>query len=233
MNPILNELENKQWIWSAAKTLQASSEHTRLKTGYEPLDSALSAGFPNAGMIHVSSHLGCGELRLMLKILQHQKRSNGHKIWVFITPPCQLNAEFLLSENISLEQLILIHPDSLEEALWSAEQCAKSGVCEAVFLWQKSLKHTQIRKLELAALHGASHCFWFDSSQHKTANLPLSLSLSLQREDQQLKVRINKQKVGWAKAPINIKLGFKSRTGRAFVPRTLHKSNVVALRNNT
>jgi cell division inhibitor SulA len=164
MNPILRELENKQWIWTAAKAKQASNENTRLKTGYDTLDKALSGGIPNAGLIHISSDLGCGELRLMLDVLQRHSKTTSDRLWVFIAPPFQLNAEFLLNENIPLEQLVLIHPDSNDELLWSVEQCAKSGVCEGVFFWQKNIQHTQIRKLELAALHGAGICVWFDNS---------------------------------------------------------------------
>jgi cell division inhibitor SulA len=230
MNPILHDLENKQWIWTAAQTPQASVENTRLKTGYKALDNALSGGFPKAGMIHVSSHLGCGELRLMLNILREQAGAQSNKMWAFIAPPFALNAEFLLAENIPLEHLVLIQADSTKDALWSAEQCAKSGICEGVFLWQQDLTHAQIRKLELAALHGASHCFWFDTSSHKRANLPLTLSLSLQREDEQLKVRINKQKVGWPKPAVTIKLAFKSKTGRIFRPKPHNSDNVVHLR---
>lgn len=227
MNPILQELENKQWIWTAAKVKQASVQNTRLETGYDLLDKALSGGFPSAGMIHISSHLGCGELRLMLEVLQQPSSKDDDKLWVFIAPPFQLNAEFLLSENIRLEQLVLIDPDSHEEALWSAEQCAKSGVCKGVFLWQKKLSHAQIRKLELAALHGASHCFWFDNSEQTMANLPLSLSLSLKRDNDQLKVKINKQKIGWAKPAVKIKLPFTCRTGPALRSKPKPTTKVV------
>jgi len=216
MNPILHELETKQWIWSAAKTEQMATQKARLETGYGALDQALSGGFPSAGMIHISSYLGCGELRLMLDVLQKQSKEANDKLWIFIAPPFQLNAEFLLSENIRLEQLLVIHPGSDDEALWSTEQCAKSGACEGVFIWQKNLSHMQIRKLELAALHGQSHCFWFDNSEHLGTNLPLSLSLSLKRENEALLVKINKQKVGWAKPSVRVKLPFKCRTGPAF-----------------
>ncbi|MFC4700720.1 translesion DNA synthesis-associated protein ImuA [Glaciecola siphonariae] len=230
MNPILHELENKQWIWTAARAKQASAQNTRLKTGYQALDSALSGGFPSAGMIHINSHLGCGELRLMLDVLQRQSKAHTDKLWVFIAPPFELNAEFLLSENISLSQLLIVRPDTHEEALWSAEQCAKSGACEGVFLWQNSLQHTQIRKLELAALHGQCHCFWFDNSAQQTSNLPLSLSLSLQRKNDELQVKINKQKVGWAKPAIKIKLPFKCRTGSAFRSKPSQTDNVIHIR---
>lgn len=229
MNPILHELETKQWIWSAATTKHKEAQKTRLETGYSALDQALLGGFPSAGMIHVSSHLGCGELRLMLEVLQKRTSKTGDKLWVFIAPPFQLNAEFLLSENIRLEQLVLVQPDSDEEALWSAEQCAKSGVCEGVFIWQKKMLHMHIRKLELAALYGQSHCFWFDNSEHVGSNLPLSLSLSLTRENDALFVKINKQKVGWAQPSVRVKMPFQCRTRPAFRAKPKAMSKVVKL----
>ncbi|MBT1451916.1 translesion DNA synthesis-associated protein ImuA [Glaciecola sp. XM2] len=233
MNPILHELKAKQWIWNASNS-QGKGHSKRLTTGYEALDSVLSGGFPSAGMIHINSYLGCGELRLILSILrqmpQHEVAQANNKLRVFIAPPFQLNAEFLLDEKIALEHLLVIKPATQEEALWSAEQCAKSGVCEAVFLWQNQLKHTQIRKLELAALHGQCHCFWFDNNRQCMSNLPLTLSLLLSRENEQMQIKVNKQKVGWAKPAINIKLPFKSRTQLRFKEARKAVNNIVQLR---
>ncbi|WP_395339069.1 translesion DNA synthesis-associated protein ImuA [Ningiella sp. W23] len=227
MNPILHELESKQWVWTAKSTAQTQQASTGLNTGFDELDNALSGGFPASGMVHISSQLGCGELRLMLSVLKQQRDNNNRnktrekshadsKLWVFIAPPFMLNAEFFLSENIDLSRLIVINPETPEEALWSAEQCAKSGACASVFLWQQSLQHTQIRKLELASLHGQCQCFWFDNSQRALQNLPLSLSLSLKREDEQLHIKINKQKIGWAKPAVKVKVPFKCRTRAHF-----------------
>lgn len=233
MNPILHELEAKQWIWTAASEKQTSLQASRLPTGFEALDKALSGGFPKAGMIHVDSHLGCGELRLMLSVLQQRDfvrhEAQNTKLRVFIAPPFSLNAEFLLSENIALEHLLVISPVNQEEALWSAEQCAKSGVCEAIFLWQHSLGQTQIRKLELAALHGDCHCFWFDNSQRSTSNLPLSLSLSLLRQNECIQVKVNKQKVGWAKPAVSVKVPFRCRINSPFKHKRRAINNVVQI----
>jgi cell division inhibitor SulA len=231
MNPILHELEAKQWIWTAASENQTSSQSNRITTGYEALDEALSGGFPESGMIHVNSHLGCGELRLMLSVLQQRTRTEGEfqcdSLTVFIAPPFMLNAEFLLNENVALEHLLVISPADQQEALWSAEQCAKSGVCDAIFLWRSNLTQTQIRKLELAALHGNCHCFWFDNSQSLTSNLPLSLSLSLIRENESIQVKVNKQKVGWAKPAVSVKVPFKCRVGSVFQSERRTINNVV------
>jgi cell division inhibitor SulA len=265
MNPILHDLQNKQWVWTAANAKQKIA-NTALPTGYENLDKVLSNGFPVAGMVHLQSHLGCGEMRLMLSVLSHQhKECDQHKLYMFIDPPFELNAEFLLAQNISLSQLVVIQTNKIDDALWSAEQSAKSGACHAIFMWQHKLKHIQVRKLEHAALQGGCYCVWlhnysnssglseqkaqyrFDhkletsaENSHEQApelnNLPLSLSLSIRRQNDSLNIKINKQKVGWAQKTVNIPLPFNSRTNNSFKYRKQHSSsdssNVVRIHAN-
>jgi cell division inhibitor SulA len=239
MNPILHDLQNKQWIWTAANAKQEATNKYKKTSGYDGLDKVLSQGFPEAGLIHVESVLGCGELRLMLSILQQQNaQSGGQKLYMFIDPPFALNAEFLLAQNIPLSQLVLVHTSNAQDALWSAEQSAKSGACCAVFIWQYQLKHIQVRKLENAALQGHCHCIWLQNclssaslvqskSDHNTtqSNLPLSLSLSIHRQGESLSIKVNKQKVGWAQQAIKIPLPFNSRSNRALNQCKQHHRN--------
>ncbi len=210
MNPILHELQNKQWVWSATSAKQQEQQKPT-STGFATLDQALNAGFPRAGMIHVQSKLGCGEFQLLLKIIQQQDSDQRHRFWVIVSPPGNVNAEFLLNHNVDLARLLVIHKTSDEEALWATEQCVKSGACAGIFMWHKSLTHLQIRKLEIAAQQGKSYCIWFDNSEHMRTNLPLNLSLTLQRNGEQVNVNINKQKHGWAKAPVKLPLPLHCR----------------------
>lgn len=75
MNPILHDLQNKQWIWTAANAKHHVNAN-KLTTGYKNLDGVLSSGFPAAGMIHLQSALGCGEMRFMLSIIQRQQSAD-------------------------------------------------------------------------------------------------------------------------------------------------------------
>lgn len=215
MNPILHKLYQKKWVWSAANA-HTQTAVTKAPTGFIELDKELNTGFPEAGMIHIQSLLGCGELRLILNILQQQIRTE-QKFYFFINAPFILSAEFLMQHQISLNDVICLQTEHTQ-ALWSAEQCLKSGACHAVFLWSNELKYTQIQKLEVAALHGNSHAIWFDTNIKLTNqstsrnNLPLSLSISLNRADEQLQIKINKQKRGWANKTIKVPLPFKTRT---------------------
>jgi cell division inhibitor SulA len=238
MNPILHDLQKKQWVWTAANA-KHQVDQTKLATGYESLDNVLTSGFPAAGMIHLESPLGCGEMRLMLSILQRQHTENdSHKLYMFINPPFTLNAEFLLAHNLSLSQLVVVQTGTIEDALWSAEQCAKSGACFAVFMWQHNLKHIQIRKLEHAAQQGNCYCIWLHNYSNTAylkkhsedrstnqCNLPLSLSLSISRQADSLSIKINKQKIGWAQKAIKVPLPFNSRTHDLLKQRTQHCVN--------
>ncbi len=229
MNPILRNLHNKQWIWTAANA-KASSE-ALLSSGFPGLDEYLTGGFPKAGMIHLQSHLGCGELRFILSTLKHNSQGS---LYVFINAPFPPNAEFLLTHNIDLNNVVCIQCSSQDESLWCAEQCSKSGACSAIFLWQQSMNPIQIRKLEYAAQQGSTYCVWFDNSTELKSNLPLSLSLQLERENDDLHVRISKQKIGWpSKRAVRIPLPFKSRTrlwAKHALEHTNRANNLVKLR---
>lgn len=254
MNPILQDLQNKQWVWTATNATQPLSDKINQTTGFDTLDKALTGGFPRAGMIHLASPLGCGEIRLMLSILALQKKQNQQhtsieqKLYAFINPPFELNAEFLLAHNIDLSQLVIIEATKQSsDALWSAEQCLKSGACEAVFVWQTHISHSHIRKLELAAQQGSSYCVWLEATGHisqqinthkKTPNkqnLPLSLSLSLARENESLIIKVNKQKAGWAQKAVSIPLPFRTRSNHAFKQYLQSQpiANVVSIHANS
>ncbi|MBF7073331.1 translesion DNA synthesis-associated protein ImuA [Glaciecola sp. MH2013] len=225
MKSLLHDLQKKQLVWTASSLDQHKE---RVATGYHKLDKALHGGFPQAGLVHVSSLTGCGELRLVLPALVNMQKDA--RLCVFITPPHLLNSEFLLNEGIALERVLIIQADSSDEALWSAEQCAKSGACSAVFIWQATLQQLQAKKLELAAIKGQCLNFFFTSTQQQSDNLPVSLSLSLQRQNEQIQVKINKQKVGWPLPPFKVKLPFKSKLGSPMRQgRQASQSNVIAL----
>lgn len=228
MNSILSELYNKQLVWSADYANKAV-DNTPISTGFDELDAQLSSGFPSAGLIHIDSVLGCGEMRLMLSIIQQQNQhcaqqselepNDSHALFVFINPPFRLSAEFLLQHNITLSQVLMISCEHTQ-ALWSAEQCLKSGACRSVFMWPKQLRYKQIQKLELAAIQGNTYGIWFNTQttshkrneQSSTYNLPLSLSLSVERHEEQLRISIRKQKRGWAHKSVKVPLAFVKRT---------------------
>lgn len=225
MNSLLHDLQKKQLVWTAANLDQHKE---RVATGYKQLDKALNGGFPQSGLIHITSVMGCGELRLVIPALVSGQQES--RLYAFIAPPHLLNAEFLMAEGICLEKVLFIQAETPEQVLWSAEQCAKSGACSAVFIWQSTLQQVQAKKLELAALKGACLSFFFTDAKQQADNLPVSLSLSIQRKNSQMEVCVNKQKVGWPIPAFTVKVPFKAKLGSPMryrsKPKTSH--NVVA-----
>lgn len=226
MHPLLHDLHKKQLVWSAG---QHHTNKAKISSGFTQVDEALQGGFPESGLIHIKSALGLGELRLVLPAVINKSKQ---QLCVFISPPFQLNTEFLLAQGLCLEQVLLIDGIASEDALWSAEQCAKSGACAGIFMWQQQLQHTQAKKLELAALKGNCLSFIFSQQQNNTATLPISLSLSLKRQKSRLLIDVNKQKVGWPMPTFSVKVPFKSRLGSPMQRARLsgnHAANVYAL----
>ncbi len=229
MKSLLHDLQKKQLVWTAADLDQHKE---RVATGYKQLDEALNGGFPQSGLIHITSVIGCGELRLVIPAIVSRQHEN--RLYAFIAPPHLLNAEFLIAEGIQLEQVLFIQANTPEQALWSAEQCAKSGACSAVFIWQAKLQQIQAKKLELAALKGDCLSFFFADAKQQEDNLPVSLSLSIQRQDSQLTICVNKQKVGWPIPAFSVKVPFKAKLGSPMRFRSKPKvsHNVVAFNAN-
>jgi cell division inhibitor SulA len=229
MKSLLHDLQKKQLVWTAADLDQHKE---RVATGYKQLDEALNGGFPQSGLIHITSTMGCGELRLVIPAIV--SRQHESRLYAFIAPPHLLNAEFLIAEGIQLEQVLLIQAGTSEQALWSAEQCAKSGACSAVFIWQPTLQQIQAKKLELAALKGDCLSFFFADAKQQADNLPVSLSLSIQRQSSKVTICVNKQKVGWPIPAFSVKVPFKAKLGSPMRYRSKPKlsHNVVAFNAN-
>lgn len=190
----INQYQNRGLIWYGNKNDQLEG---RIKSGYDKLDQALSGGFPPQGVVEIKTPMGIGELRVMLPYIR-QKQTLG--MVVFIGPPAQLDAEFLLANDIDLNHILLITEYGAEGMLWAAEQCLKSGCCGAVILWQKKLSIKQSRRLLLASEQGGSSLLLYRlqerRNQHSVFALPSHVSLSLSSAAEGLLVDIDKQRGG-------------------------------------
>ena len=194
MNTILEQLKNKRLLWQAK---QQSADNLPLEsTGYPELDQALQGGFPQTGVVDLHSPVGIGELRLLLPALsaRHQRE---HRMLVFIAPLMQLNGEMLAHYGFDLNQVLILKPNSPSEALWSAEQCLKSGICHSVLLWHNDLDVAQVKRLQLAAEKGDAVQFMFRSHPRMQIPLPVTLAMRLSAQKQGLAVQITKRKGGW------------------------------------
>ena len=193
MNSILDYLRNKRLIWQAT---QQDSLPCLSSTGFNELDAELDGGFPAQGVVDIHSPIGIGELRLLLPNLQARQQQSD-RLLVFIAPPMQINAELLAECGFRLDQVLVIEPQSIQHALWSAEQCLKSGCCHSVLLWQHNLEVHQVKRLTLAAEQGQALHVVLHHKKRTGVSLPVSLAMRLGAHPQGLLVEVTKRKGGW------------------------------------
>ncbi|MGF1720270.1 translesion DNA synthesis-associated protein ImuA [Vibrio kyushuensis] len=191
MCELIEQLKNNQMIWQGAHT-PVSGEY--LPTGFETLDQKLEGGYPRHGVVEVQSLSGIGELRLMFP---HIKQNDTERLSVFIQPPGYLCAEQLEAEDIDNQKVLIMYPQTQQQALWAAEQCLKSGACSNVFLWHSDLEVHQARRLQVASEEGDCLQFIFRQQQQGRFSLPVSLSMTLAPHRSGLEVTITKRKGGW------------------------------------
>lgn len=215
MNNLIEQLQNKRLIWRANQQRDFAKGNS---TGFKELDQALQGGFPEHGVIDIETPNGIGELRLLLPALQ--ARQQQHKrLLVFIGAPMQINGEMLAEFGFPLEQILLVQPSKAEHALWSAEQCLKSGCAHSVLLWQQDLEIAQAKRLQLAAEQGDALHFILRHQRQLSLSLPVNLAMKLRPYQQGISVQVTKRKGGWPDGVLNIDM-------RAMWPQlTLDKNN--------
>ena len=150
-----NNLLSHPQLWRAG---QLNRQHTHaLASGYASLDAQLpGGGWPRAGLAEVlHEQPGLGELRLLAPALADLSQDENR--WIaWINPPAIPYAPALGRFGIRSDRMLMIHPKTHEDALWAAEQSARSGTCSAVLIWldDSKLRHSQTRRLQLAARQG-------------------------------------------------------------------------------
>ena len=148
----LDEYQNKGLLWYGCKN---DNHICKVSTQYDELDKTLNGGFPAEGIIELKTPLGIGELRLLFPYLVNKQKAEKQEC-VFIAPPIQLNAEFLLANGLELTSTLILPVYDEKKALWATEQALSSGCCSTVVLWQTQLSIKQVRRLMLACERGGA-----------------------------------------------------------------------------
>jgi len=166
-----------------------------LATGYSTLDAQLhQRGWPLGNTVELLSD-GCG-LGAMGLFLPAMETLSAQGRWqVFIAPPYIPYAPLLTARGIDIRQILLVHPRSREDLLWSTEQSLRSSTCSAVFSWLGAGKYrySELRKLQLACTGSDALAVLFRPIRAGDNHAPASLRL-LMREYR--KVHILKQRGG-------------------------------------
>lgn len=185
MHPLLQQLQNKQWLWQGGQTQAPFGQ--LCASGWPQLDQWLGGGWPQQGMLLLHTATGVGELQLLGRLLDSDKR-----LLACINPPAQLSAEAWQGQPLS--QLWQLQARKSADALWAAEQCLHSGSCHAVLLWQNQLELRQHKRLQLAAQQGQSLLLLLQHQATAPLALPWDLSLQLQPLPDALQLQMLKRK---------------------------------------
>ncbi|MCV2886142.1 translesion DNA synthesis-associated protein ImuA [Aestuariibacter sp. AA17] len=210
MNSVIEHLKNKHLVWQAsAQTMTSAPPLTGLlsengnTTGFPELDQHLHEGLPQHGLVDMITPIGIGELRLIFPALQERQTQQG-RLFVLIAPPMHIGSEALLEFGFCLSQILIIQPKEPIDALWSAEQCLKSGCCHTVLLWHDNLEIHHVKRLLLAAEQGRSLHILLRSPSASRLSLPVPIALQLHPDEQGIQVDITKRKGGYPTKGIQV-----------------------------
>jgi len=182
MENALDQLLAQPGIWRAgehrSQTAVAGDRHT--PTGFAELDAALPGGGLEAGSLAevLHEHHGIGELRLLMPALARLSRQGR---WIaLIAPPYVPYAPGLTAQGIDLSRVLLVHPASRRDSLWSVEQALRAGTCAAVLAWPRHCDDRSLRRLQLAAEAGSSLGLLFRDATAAMESSPAALRLQLE-----------------------------------------------------
>ena len=167
---------NDTWLGRSTRTVQRG-----LATGYRKLDEQLySNGWPLGNNVELlSDGNGLGAMGLFLPAME--KLSQQGRWQAFIAPPYTPYAPLLEARGIDSQQVLLVHPQSRQDLLWSIEQALRSSTCSAVFAWlgATEFSYGELRKLQLAAAGSDVFSVLFRARQAGKNHAPASLRLEM------------------------------------------------------
>lgn len=172
-------------------------------TGYPELDEWLQGGMPEKGVLDIHTDIGIGEIRLFLPYLQARQEQH-QRLLVFVAPPLDINGEMLVETGFDLSKVLIIKPQTQQEALWAAEQCLKSGCCHTLLSWISHLEIHQVKRLQLAAKQGSAVQLIFRQQQQHGVSLPVTMGMSLQSRPEGLTIKVNKRIGSWVHEQLDL-----------------------------
>ncbi|HKK05419.1 MAG TPA: translesion DNA synthesis-associated protein ImuA [Gammaproteobacteria bacterium] len=174
-------------------------------TGSEALDAELpGGGWPRGALTELLlARPGAGELGLLLPALARLSAEDRWLAW--IDPPHLPYAPALASAGIDPARTLLVRPgrtDNSAEMLWAMEQALRAGTCGAVLGWPAAPNHRALRRLQLAAEHGAAVGILFRPLSAADQASPAALRLRLEPAAGGLRLHLLKRRGGWGVRPI-------------------------------
>ena len=220
---------------------QTASCDSSQSTGFSQLDALLiNGGWPRAALVEVlCDRYGVGELRLLASGLTRPAR-DAH--WtVLINPPCVPYAPAFQALGINVHELMVVHPSSHQEALWSFEEVIMSGTTRTVLAWlsESDLQDKQLRRIQARSKEHDVFSVLFRplSAEQLPSAAELRLKIERQTIDRKLVLSIIKRRGGWRVDELELALPWgptatdSERTHQLFADweRARHEMKAVAI----
>lgn len=200
----IDQVISRKDTWRGHHSQRPQSD---LATGYRELDEQLyEQGWPVGQNIELlSDSNGLGAMGLFMPAMEQLSQQSRWQ--AFIAPPYIPYAPLLEARGIDTDQVLLVHPQSRQDLLWSIEQALRSSTCSAVFAWMgdEDYSYSELRKLQLAAAGSNVLSVLFRSREAAANHAPASLRLDMR---DYRKVHILKQRGG--RQHIDVELGLEN-----------------------
>ena len=180
----LNHLLDARRLWRGQTRFVSPNTQP---TGHAALDAALpGGGWPESALSEILfATIGIGELRLLWPTLA--RLTVGGKRVVLVAPPHVPYPQAWLAAGVDLRQLIIIKAQG-RDALWTTEQCLRSGSCGAVLCWPQQADDRALRRLQVAAETGQTLAFAYRPLREAVNPSPAALRLAVEVQPAQLRV---------------------------------------------
>ncbi|EWC39639.1 translesion DNA synthesis-associated protein ImuA [Stutzerimonas stutzeri] len=180
----LDRLLDARHIWRGQAIV---SRPVSQPTGHAMLDAILpGGGWPESALSELLvAATGTGELRLLWPTLARLTAA-GERV-VLVAPPHRPCPQAWLAAGVDLRRLIIVQAKG-RDALWSAEQCLRSGSCGAVLCWPSQADDRALRRLQIAAETGKTLAFAYRPLHEAENPSPAALRLAIEAQPAQLRV---------------------------------------------
>lgn len=177
--------QRRVWRGQPAATLPVA----RQSTGWPELDAVLPAqGWPDAALSELLLTTdGIGELQLLWPTLARLSQPKDGVI-ALVAPPYLPYPPAWHAAGVRLGAMQVIRTKTPRDALWAAEQCLRSGACDAVLCWPQQADDRALRRLQVAAETGQALGFSFRPMKAATNPSPAALRIALDASPRQLRV---------------------------------------------
>ncbi|GAB3356696.1 hypothetical protein GCM10027430_25830 [Lysobacter tyrosinilyticus] len=186
-DPLLDGLISQRRIWRGQSA--ATAPALEQPTGWPSLDALLpTRGWPAAALSELLlSADGVGELQLLWPTLSRLSQPKDGVI-ALIAPPYHPYPPAWQAAGVRLGALQVIRTKTPRDALWAAEQCLRSGACDAVLCWPLQADDRALRRLQVAAETGQALGFAFRPMKAALNPSPAALRIAVDASPRQLRV---------------------------------------------